>query len=158
MGLLLVLLLVALPVAELVVIVQVAGEIGVGNTLGLLLLISIAGVSLARRAGLGALDQLRRAQASGKPPSRELSDSGLLLLAAVLLVLPGFITDVFGLALFLPPVRTAVRALVLRRLSKSGRLVVVTPTARYDRTGVWDVDSTEEPPTSRPSGQIGDGS
>lgn len=156
MGLLLVLLLVVLPIAELVVIVQVAGAIGVGDTLGLLILTSIVGVFLARRAGLGALDRLRRAQSSGKPPSRELWDAGLLLLAAVLLVLPGFISDVVGLALLLPPVRSAVRALVLRRLSQSSRVVVTTAT--YDRRGVRDAESWEDSPKSRPDGQIGDGS
>lgn len=157
MGLLVALLLLALPVAELVVIVQVAGSIGVPNTLGLLLLVSIVGVTLARRAGLGALERLRRSQLEGTPPSRDLTDAALLLLAAFLLVLPGFISDVMGLALLLPPVRALVRTVVLQRLSKSRRVVLVGQTARRDGDEVWDVESWEEPPQPRPHGQIGDG-
>jgi UPF0716 protein FxsA len=157
MGLLVALLLLALPVAELVVIVQVAGSIGALNTLGLLLLVSIVGVSLARRAGLGALERLRRSQQEGTPPSRDLTDAALLLLAAFLLVLPGFISDVMGLALLLPPVRALVRNVVLQRLSKSRRVVLVGQTARTGGDEVWDVESWEEPPQPRPHGQIGDG-
>ncbi len=158
MALLVALLLVALPVAELVVIVKVAGSIGVANTLGLLLLVSIVGVSLARRAGLGALERLRRSQSDGTPPSRDLTDAALLLLAAFLLVLPGFISDVMGLALLLPPIRALVRTIVLQRLSKSRRVVLVGQSARPESDEVWDVESWEEPPQSRPPGQIGDGS
>lgn len=150
MGFLLVLLLVVLPVAELIVLVQVAGSIGVLDTLALLAVVSILGVWLAKRAGLGVVRRLRQAQAAGRTPSREVADGAIVLLAAVLLVLPGFISDVVGIALLLPPVRAGVRTLALRRFRQRGGLVVVG--RRRSRPEVWDVESWEDAPStpSRP--------
>jgi UPF0716 protein FxsA len=148
MGLLLVILLLALPVAELVVLVQVAGEVGVLETIALLVLVSMVGVWLAKRAGLGVLRRLRRAQAEGRPPSREVADGALILLAGFLLLLPGFISDAAGIALLLPPVRAGVRVLVARRFRQQGRLVVMG--RRRTGTEVWDAESwEEEPPGTR---------
>lgn len=157
MGLLVVALLLALPVAELVVLVQVAGWVGVLNTIGLLVLVSIVGVWLAKRAGLGVLRRLRRAQAEGRAPSREVADGALILLAAFLLVLPGFISDAVGIALLLPPVRAAVRMVVLRRFRRQGGLVVIGRRAGRSRGGdVWDAESWEETPEAWPRRRPGD--
>jgi UPF0716 protein FxsA len=145
MGLLLVVLLVVLPVAELTVLVQVAGSIGVLDTLALLVVVSIVGVWLAKRAGLGVVRRLRQAQAAGRVPSREVADGALVLLAGALLLVPGFISDVLGIALLLPPVRAGVRSLALRRFRQSRRVVVLSH--RPDRTGrsdVWEAESWEE--------------
>jgi UPF0716 protein FxsA len=150
-----VLLLFVLPVVELAVLVQVAGSIGVLDTVGLLVLVSIVGVWLAKRAGLGVLRRLRQAQAEGRAPSREAVDGALVLLAAVLLLLPGFVSDVVGIALLLPPVRALVRPLVLRRLRQDGRVVVVTSQADPQRPDIWDVESWEDPRRARgTSGEI----
>jgi UPF0716 protein FxsA len=146
---LLLLLLVALPIAELAVLVQVAGSIGVLDTIALVILVSIVGVWLAKRAGLGVVARLRATQARGEAPSRELADGTLILLAAGLLVLPGFISDVAGILLLLPPVRALVRTLLLRRLRDGGNVVVIGGSgrgSRRDRVEVWDVESWEEPP------------
>jgi UPF0716 protein FxsA len=148
---LLLVLLVALPIAELAVLVQVAGSIGVFETIGLLILVSIVGVWLAKRAGLGVIARMRETQARGEAPSRELADGALILLAAGLLVLPGFISDVVGILLLLPPVRAVVRTLVLRRFRDSGNVVVVSGRGRGSAAGgveVWDVDSWEDDPAS----------
>jgi UPF0716 protein FxsA len=163
---LLLLLLVALPIAELAVLVQVAGSIGVLDTIGLLILVSIVGVWLAKRAGLGVVARMRDAQARGEAPSRELADGALILLAAGLLVLPGFISDVFGILLLLPPVRAVVRTLVLRRFQGNGNVVVVSgrvPGAAAPRgVDVWDVESWEDTTGNRndpdgPRGELGGG-
>jgi UPF0716 protein FxsA len=161
MGFLLLLLLVVLPIAELTVLVQVAGSIGVLDTFGLLVLVSIVGVWLAKRAGLGVVRRLREAQAAGRVPSREVADGALVLLAGALLLLPGFISDVAGIALLLPPVRAGVRTLALRRFRQRSRLVVVgrgpgSPRGPGGRrpgdprdADVWDAESWEESPSSR---------
>jgi UPF0716 protein FxsA len=153
MLLLLLLLLVALPIAELAVLVQVAGSLGVFETIGLLILVSIVGVWLAKREGLGVISRMRDTQARGEAPSRELADGALILLAAGLLVLPGFISDVVGILLLLPPVRALVRTLLLRRLRNSSNVVMVSGRGRGTVTGtgqgavdVWDVDSWEVAP------------
>jgi UPF0716 protein FxsA len=109
---------VAVPIAELYVIIQVSHVIGVLDTIGLLLLVSIVGAWLVKREGIGVL---RRAQArvnAGQVPGRELIDGILVLLAGALMLAPGFLTDCLGILLLLPPVRMAVRALVLRALEK----------------------------------------
>jgi UPF0716 protein FxsA len=154
---LLLFLLVALPIAELAVLVQVASATSVLDTIGLLILVSIVGVWLAKRAGLGVIARMRETQAKGEVPSRELVDGGLILLAAGLLVLPGFITDVVGILLLLPPVRAGVRTLVLRRLRNSSNIVIAGGRGRGTTQGgveVWDVESWEETP-HRSSGEDG---
>lgn len=152
MAFLILALLVVLPFVELAVLVQVAGSIGVLDTIGLLVVVSIVGVWLAKRAGLGVVNRMRRAQAAGEVPSRELMDGALIMMAAVLLVIPGFVTDVVGILLLLPPIRAGVRTLALRRIRTSSRFVVVgagpgTTSAGGRVDGVWDVESWEEPPT-----------
>ncbi|MGH9209470.1 MAG: FxsA family protein [Acidimicrobiales bacterium] len=160
MVLLLLLLLVVLPVAELVLIVRVAGEIGVLDTLALLALVSIVGVWLAKRAGLGVVARIRQAQAEGRVPEREVADGALVLLGGLLLLLPGFISDIMGIALLLPPTRAGIRTLALRRLANRGRVVVVGRRDRADGQAdgdIWDVESWEETPPDGRRGQIGEG-
>jgi len=156
MGLLILVLLVALPFVELAVLVQVASMTSVLDTIGLLVAVSIVGVWLTKRAGLGVVNRMRVTQAAGEVPSRELMDGALILLAAVLLVIPGFVTDAVGILLLLPPVRAGVRTLALRRIRESSSIVVVGSgpgmAAGGRRRGdggddVWDVESWEKPPT-----------
>lgn len=165
MLLLILLLLVALPIAELAVLVQVAGSLGVFETIGLLILVSIVGVWLAKREGLGVIARMRDAQARGEAPSRELADGALILLAAGLLVLPGFISDVVGILLLLPPVRALVRTVLLRRLRNSSNVVMVSGRGRGTVRGtgqgavdVWDVESWEVAPADGESAGDGNGS
>lgn len=157
---LLLILLVALPIAELAVLVQVAGSIGVLDTIGLLILVSVVGVWLAKRAGLGVIARMRETQARGEAPSRELADGALILLAAGLLVLPGFISDAVGILLLLPPVRALVRTVLLRRFRNGGNVVVMGGRGRGTRQGgveVWDVESWEEPPRDPTRGELEEG-
>lgn len=159
MALLILLLLIALPLVELAVLIQVGSEIGAFNTIGLLIVVSMVGVWLAKRAGLGVIARMRRTQADGEVPSRELMDGALILLAAVLLVFPGFVTDAVGILLLTPPVRIGVRTLALRRIRTSSQIVVVGSTGgpagrADDDDGVWDVDSWEDPPSR---GELGGG-
>jgi UPF0716 protein FxsA len=157
MAILLVLIL-ALPFVELVVLVRVAGEIGFVETVGLLIAVSIVGAWLAKRAGAGALNRIRKALSAGEAPDREVVDGALIMLAGLLLILPGFVSDVVGIALLIPPVRIGVRTLVMRRLGRSRRIVVVDRDgrARGGSPEVWDVDSWED--DSSPSRrQIGGG-
>ena len=114
----LVVLFIAVHFAELFVIIQVAHVLGVLNTLGLLVLVSIVGGWLVKREGLGVL---RRAQArmnAGQVPGREMVDGVLILFAGALMLTPGFLTDCVGILLLLPPIRFAVRAAALRALER----------------------------------------
>ncbi|MGH8992727.1 MAG: FxsA family protein [Acidimicrobiia bacterium] len=102
------------PIAELAVLIAVGSEIGVFNTIGLLILVSVVGAWLAKREGLGVLRRIRAQLDAGRMPGADLLDGFLVLFAGVLLLTPGFLTDCLAIALLLPPVRAVVRG-VLRR-------------------------------------------
>lgn len=114
-----------LPIAELYVIVQVASSVGVFNTLGLLLLVSAAGAWLCKHEGLGVLRRLRTSLDRFELPHRELVDGALILFAGALLLTPGFLTDGLGLLLLLPPTRAIARATVLGALARRTAVGVV---------------------------------
>jgi UPF0716 protein FxsA len=88
--------------------------------------------------------------ADGRVPSRELVDGALILLAAALMIAPGFLSDCLAILLLLPPSRAAVRGLILRQIRAGGGVVSVISTPirrrRSDGSEVWDVDSWEDPP------------
>ncbi len=120
----LVLVFLGLPLAELYVLLQVASGIGVLETIGVLVAVSVVGGWLVRREGVGVLRRIQRSLAAGDLPQRDVVDGGLILLAGALLVTPGFITDVLGILLLLPPTRAMFRAVALRALARRARLVV----------------------------------
>ena len=158
MAVLLFLLFVVAPIAELAVIVQVAGSVGVLNTIGLLVAVSIVGAWLAKREGLGVLRRVQATTARGHAPSREVADGALILLAGALMIAPGFISDVVALLLLIPPSRAVFRAAVLRSIGKRSGLTVITgyraprPSAGTDE--VWDAESWEDTPRPRTPGQL----
>lgn len=109
---------VLVPLAELAVIVQVGSAIGMVDTLGLLLLVSLIGGLLVKHQGVGVLRRIGVQLDLGRVPGRELVDGALILLAGALLLTPGFITDALGLVLLLPPVRAGARAVLRRRFAR----------------------------------------
>jgi len=115
---LLVILFVGVPFAELYVLIQVGHAIGVLNTLGLLLLVSIVGAWLAKREGIGVIRRMQAALEAGRVPGAELVDGFLILLAAALMITPGFLTDIVAIFLLLPPVRAMVRQTLRRRFAR----------------------------------------
>ena len=106
--------------------------------LGLVLASSIAGVLLLRHQGFGVMARVRAEMDAGHDPSRHLAHGAMIVVAAILLIIPGFITDIIGLLLFLPPVRD----LAWRRFK--GRIVVATDFSaggfRRPRDKVIDLD------------------
>lgn len=133
------LLLIVWPVAEVYVAIKIAEAIGV---LAMLLLL-IAGWPLGswamRSQGRAAWRRLSDAVALRRAPGREVLDGVLILLGGMLLIVPGFITDVLGAILMLPPVRALTRGVLVRNLQS--RLVLrATRSATGPRS--YDVDST----------------
>ncbi|HET6212165.1 MAG TPA: FxsA family protein [Micromonosporaceae bacterium] len=112
-----------LAVAEIAVLVLVVKAIGLGWALLLMLATSLLGGWLLRREGSRAWRRFRDAAQAGRPPGGEASRGLVGLLSALLLAVPGFLTDLLGLALLVPPVRTGAAGLVQRsaerRLSPS---------------------------------------
>ena len=110
--------LLCVPLLELYVIIQVAGGVGTGETILLLIAVSVVGAWMVRRSGLGVLNQIRERLARGELPAAELVDGLLILMAGALMLTPGFLTDAVGLLLLFPPTRLVVRTLLIRRFSK----------------------------------------
>jgi UPF0716 family protein affecting phage T7 exclusion len=108
---------VVMPLIELAIFVQVAHWIGVLEALVLLIVISIVGVFIVRHQGLGVYRRVRAEIRAGIVPTVQLVDGLLILIAGVLLILPGFVTSVFGLLLLLPPVRNVAHRVLRRRFS-----------------------------------------
>ena len=124
------------PLAELAVLIAVGDVIGLLPTLVLLLVVSVAGAWLAKREGLAAWARFQRALADGRMPTVEVADGAMILLAGALLLTPGFLTDVVGILLLLPPTRALARRLAPRlaerRLRRRGgrRVVFMDGTSR----------------------------
>lgn len=111
---LLVLLFLVVPIAELWVILEVSDYLGAWLTIALLITLSVAGAWLVKREGLGIWRSINEQIRGGQMPTRSLVDGGLVLLAGVLMLTPGFLTDILGLLLLFPPTRTLVRATTMR--------------------------------------------
>jgi UPF0716 protein FxsA len=124
MPLLLILLFIVVPIAELYVIIQVGQAIGVVPTLILLLADALLGSWLLKHEGRSAWRRFNEALAARRFPGVEVADGALIIVGGTLLLTPGFITDVFGLFLLLPPTRAISRRL-LKRLT-IGRFAVVS--------------------------------
>ena len=123
MGLLLVLLFIVVPIAELLVIIQVGELIGVWPTLLLLLLDAILGSWLLKHEGRAAWRRFNQALAERRMPGKEVADGFLVVLGGALLIAPGFLTDILGVLLLISVTRAFFRR-ILRRWTV-GRVAVV---------------------------------
>lgn len=114
-GLVLFLLFVGVPAAEIALFIVIGGEIGVWATIGLVLLTAIAGSALIRHQGLRTLTRAQDTLARSELPVEEAFVGICLVAAGALLLTPGFFTDAVGLLLLLPPFRALIRGPILRR-------------------------------------------
>ena len=112
-------------VVEITTAVAVAAWIGVGWMFLALFGISLLGAVLLRREGGRAWRSFSTAVADGRPPGREALDGVLVLLGALLIVLPGFVTAVLGLLFLLPPTRALLGRVFLGWALNRGRATVV---------------------------------
>ena len=109
----LVLIFIVLPIAELYVIIQVGEAIGAIPTIGILILDSLVGAWLWRHQGRAAWRRFNAALQEGRVPAREVLDGTLVIFGGALLITPGFISDVVGILLLLPPTRAVVRGMLV---------------------------------------------
>jgi UPF0716 protein FxsA len=136
-----VVLLVLWPIAELFVAIEVARAIGVLETIILLIIGWPIGLWALRTQGAAAWRRLSVAVSERRPPAREVVDGTLVLFGGILLMIPGFITDVIGIAMLLPPTRVLMRPLLVRNFSS--RMVMRASQFGAGRRGTsYDVDST----------------
>lgn len=117
----------ALPIIEIILFIQIGGEIGVIGVLVWLALAAAAGVFLLRQTGMQSMASLRSTlEAGGQDLGRNMVERALTLAAAVLLILPGFFTDFVAVLLLLPPVRGLIYDRLRSRIAVSQFGVNVT--------------------------------
>ena len=120
--LLLVILFVLVPIAEIYVIIQVGQAIGALWTVLILIVDSLIGARLLSWQGRRAWASFQSALTEGRIPHREVLDGVLIVLGGAFLLTPGFITDAVGLLLLIPPTRAAFRGLLTRMMLRLTRL------------------------------------
>jgi UPF0716 protein FxsA len=129
----LIVLFLVVPFLELYLIFEVVGPaIGTWPTILLLIADSLIGAWLFRSQGRSVWRRFNTTIAEGRVPHREVIDGVLVIFGGAFLITPGFLTDILGIILLLPPTRAVIRRLLIRRL---GRRVVATPGRRYDVEG-----------------------
>ncbi len=138
------LILLAATIVELTVLIAVGHAIGVLATIALLILASLVGAALLRREGARTLSAFVEALRTRRPPHQELLDGMLIATAGVLIILPGFVSDVLGLLLLLPPTRAVVRRRMLRSASLHTR-------PSYASGAVVEGEVVDKPPVPRSS-------
>lgn len=117
MGLIFFIILVGIPILEIAVFIEVGDILGMWETIAVIFITAIIGASLMRSLGLHTLNRARQSLENNIFPAKEAFDGLCLIIAGVLLLTPGFITDTIGFLLFLPPIRMAIGALIIHRIA-----------------------------------------
>jgi UPF0716 protein FxsA len=122
------------PFLELYVILEVVGPaLGAPLTILLLAADSIIGALLFKSQGRSVWRRFNSALSEGRVPHREVIDGVLVIFGGAFLITPGFLSDIVGALLLIPPTRSLVRRFLVRRLGR--RLVVSAPGPSYDVEG-----------------------
>ncbi|MBT3331369.1 MAG: FxsA family protein [Rhodospirillaceae bacterium] len=121
MGFIILLAFIAIPLIEIAVFIEVGGYIGLWWTLAIVVGTALGGTYMLRRQGLATLHRAQANMAEGRMPLREVFDGLCLLIAGALLLTPGFVTDLTGALLLMPPVRGFLGTLVASHIVESGQ-------------------------------------
>ena len=124
------LLFLAVPLAELYVLIHVGRVIGAGATILLVIFTAAVGAALAKAEGLRTLAAIQESLVAGRQPTNELIEGAMILVAGLTLLTPGFITDALGLLILFPVTRRPIRRWLVAQLQRRAR----------DHDGVIDVD------------------
>ena len=144
------------PIAEIALLVHVGGLIGSWQTIGLVVLTAVLGTALFRAQGFRVLMRAQDVLTQGGFPAEELFDGICILLAGVLLLTPGFLTDALGLALLVPGLRVWIGHILWHLVRRSGNFEMHvgggSPGAwhRASEDDVIEGEYSEVPPESDP--------
>ncbi len=137
--LLLLILFVAVPIIEISVLLRVGASIGVFNTIGFVIFTAVLGAWLVREQGFATINKVREETNAGRVPAMPMAEGIALLIAGAVLLTPGFMTDAFGFALLIPPIRRGIIAWVASRLTHAsvhtGYAHQQTPSAHQPHVG-----------------------
>ena len=135
---------IVVPLAELYVIFKVGEAIGYPLTILILAVDSIVGSVLLKSQGRAVWRRFNETLAAGRMPHREVLDGVMVIFGGAFLITPGFLTDVVGILLLLPPTRSLMRRLLVRAIG--GRIAIgVAGTAARRGRSRFDVDGTATP-------------
>lgn len=121
----LLMLFIVVPIVELYILVTVGQEIGTMNTIAIVVITGIAGASFAKSQGVQIINKIRTTMNQGQMPGRELLQGAMILAGGIMLLTPGFLTDLLGLSLLFPLTREFYTDLALeyirRRFTSGGQ-------------------------------------
>jgi len=120
------------PLIELALFIEIGTRIGLVATVATIILTAMIGASLTRFQGLKTLQRYQEAIAAGRLPHEEVMDGIMILVAAAVLVTPGFFTDAFGFLLLVPPVRGYIRRRVGQTIAERIRVAEVDAGRGFD--------------------------
>ncbi|MGI9400718.1 MAG: FxsA family protein [Rhizobiaceae bacterium] len=138
-------LLLVIPILEITIFILVGGEIGIVATLALIFLTAVIGSILLRVQGFATLRKIQSDMEQNRLPGRELGNGAMILVAGVLLLTPGFVTDAIGFALFVPALRNALWQFLVRHINivtVSGR-ETSHPAGGHPEEEIIDLDPDE---------------
>lgn len=151
----LILLFTLLPLVELSLLLRIGEWLGAGPTIGLVIVTGVAGAWLARREGLRTWERVRTDVAAGRLPAEELVHALLVLIAGIVLVTPGVLTDAAGLLLLLRPARDIVARGMRKRLAGQVQFGSVDfGDLSSEATGRPGPGSSHGPGPDRPGGRV----
>ncbi|MFD1697431.1 FxsA family protein [Roseibium aestuarii] len=152
MGLLILAAIIGLPLIEIMVFIQVGSAIGALPTILLTVVTAFAGLVMLRTQGVSLLMRIQSEMNAGRVPGRDMIHGALMVVASVLLLIPGFASDAVGLLLFVPPVRDMIANALVSRAH-----VVVTTSGPARRSGPSEpvVDLDEGDWQRKPDGASG---
>jgi UPF0716 protein FxsA len=136
---------IVVPLAELYVIFKVGEAIGYPLTILILAADSIIGSLLLKSQGRAVWRRFNEAMAAGRVPHREVLDGVMVIFGGAFLITPGFLTDVLGLLLLLPPTRALARRLLVRALGGRVAIGIASAGARRRARTDFDVEGTATP-------------
>lgn len=109
---------IVIPLVELVILIKVGSYIGLWPTILIVVLTGIVGAALARYQGFLIINKIRADVSSGRVPARELIDGLLVLIGGIVLLTPGFLTDICGFFLLIPFTRNLIKGIVRSQFEK----------------------------------------
>lgn len=106
------------PIVELYVLIEAGRQMGAGPTIALIFFTGIAGAYLARSQGFNLINRIQRDLNEGRIPAGEMMDGAMILAGGLLLLTPGFCTDLFGFCLLTPATRNIFKIWLQKWLEK----------------------------------------
>lgn len=145
----LLLLFVTIPLVELFILIKVGKYLGTGNTILIVILTGILGAAFARSQGAGIFYKIRQILNQGKIPGNEMIQGILIFTGGIMLITPGFLTDILGFLLILPFSRKFFSSFLISYIKKkieSGRVRFYQQNSDFSEPDdIWEDDSDDKP-------------